>query len=386
MRVLVWQWGRRGGGPRFAASLAEAFRRDPGIDVTLSLARDAELLRGCAPPPCELPTDTYGGALELIRRLAVAPLEIARLKRRLAPLQLDLAICAMPGPLDPLVVSALRRLGVPVAVVVHDADTHPGDHVPLLLALQRHLIRRADAVISLSGFVASRLRTQGLMPDGARLFIAPHPPFKFGGLPPPPREHGGAWRVLSFGRLRRYKGLDLLADAVRRLGAQTGIELRVVGAGPETSALAALRALPGVTVENRWVNEEEVGSLLAWSDALVLPYREASQSGVAPTALAAGRFVLANRVGGLVEQLDGHPRAILCDPSVDGLESGLRQLIDASPATVPPSSDPDVAWSDMADSILRHVASLRGRPGTPGSLRRLPPTPLRRPSTDGSSV
>ena len=34
--------------------------------------------------------------------------------------------------------------------------------------------------------------------------------------------------------------------------------------------VAALRALPGVSVENRWVAEDEVGALLAWADALVL--------------------------------------------------------------------------------------------------------------------
>ncbi len=80
-------------------------------------------------------------------------------------------------------------------------------------------------------------------------------------------------------------------------------ELRVVGSGPESDALAALRSTPGVTVENRWVPDEEVAALIAWADAVVLPYVEASQSGVAPGAIAAGRIVVATRVGGLTEQL-----------------------------------------------------------------------------------
>ena len=48
MKILVWQWGRRGAGPRFAACLADALRGRPGIDVTLSLCRDAEILAGPA--------------------------------------------------------------------------------------------------------------------------------------------------------------------------------------------------------------------------------------------------------------------------------------------------------------------------------------------------
>src|SRR5208282_4726743 len=82
----------------------------------------------------------------------------------------------------------------------------------------------------------------------------------------------------------------------------------------ESPVLATLRELPGVAVENRWIPEEELGPLLAWADAIVLPYREASQSGVAAAAITAGRLVVATEVGGLVEQLAGAPLARRCAP------------------------------------------------------------------------
>ena len=178
----------------------------------------------------------------------------------------------MPGPLDLLLLVALRRLHVPAVVVVHDADAHPGDVMPLLMILQRRLTRRADAVVALSEHVAARLLEQQLV-DPARLLVVSHPPFMFGPMPPPPRAHGGALRLLCFGRLLPYKGLDLLASALRLLGNRRGWEVRVVGSGPESAELAALRALPGVTVENRWVPEDEVGALIGWADVLVLPYQ-----------------------------------------------------------------------------------------------------------------
>ena len=67
--------------------------------------------------------------------------------------------------------------------------------------------------------------------------------------------------MLCFGRLLAYKGLDLLAEALRLLGSRQDMEVRVVGQGPESTALATLRALPGVTVENRWVPEGEMDAL-----------------------------------------------------------------------------------------------------------------------------
>src|SRR4051812_30500255 len=243
MRVLVWQWGRRGAGPRFAAALAEGLRLIPGTEVVLSLSTGAEIIHGANAPDCRFPMETYSGVVGLAWRWLQAPLIVARLARRLAALRPSLAICAMPGPLDLLLLAALRRAGVPAVVIVHDADAHPGDAMPLLMMLQRRLIRRAQAVAALSGHVAARLRQQrAVAPE--RLLVISHPPFVFGPPPPPPFAHDGPLRLLCFGRLLPYKGLDLLAGAIRQLATPANWQLRVVGSGPETAELDTLRALP----------------------------------------------------------------------------------------------------------------------------------------------
>lgn len=362
-RVLVWQWGRRGGAPRFAALLADGLRAAPGTEVTLSLSNRAELLRGPAPPHCDLLVDTYDSVVGYLARLLLAPFAVPGLMRRVRALRPNLAICAQPGPLDLLMIAALRRLRLPVVVVVHDAETHPGDGMPFEMMLQRLLCRRANAIVALSAHVADRLRAQGLAGSPERpLLVTRHPPVTFDPQPPP-HAHGGPVRLLSFGRLLPYKGLDLLAETLRRLGRRTDAEFRVVGSGPETPALAALRALPGVAVENRWVPEHEVGALLGWADVLVLAYTEASQSGVAAAALAAGRRVVATRVGGLTEQLQDEPLAILCPPDADALAAALRNLITAPDAPLPPV-DAHMAWRDMAAGLLRWTETAVGRAST----------------------
>jgi glycosyltransferase involved in cell wall biosynthesis len=336
--------------------LAAGLRLIPGTEPLLSLSTGAEILQGPDAPECLMPVATYSGVVGLVGRWLQAPLIVPRLVRRLAALRPDLAICAMPAALDLLLFAALRRVGVPVVVVVHDADAHPGDSTRLLMVLQRPLTRRADAVVALSEHVAASLRQQhAVAPD--RLFVMSLPPFVFGPLPPPPRAHGGPLRLLCFGRLLPYKGLDLLAAAARQLDAQPEWQLRVVGSGPETAELVALRALPGVTVENRWVPEDELGDLIAWADALVLPYKEASQSGVAPAAIAAGRFVVSTRVGGLVEQLRGEPLGTLCEPDAASLATALRDLLRAIPSEQPdlPRVDPRAPWRDAAEQLLNTV-------------------------------
>ena len=350
MKLLVWQWGRRGAGPRYALELARGLRAVPGVSVVLSLSINAEImLDGLS--DCDLPLPTYQSAARWARRLAAIPFTAPSLARQLQELQLDGAICAMPAPLDLLMAAALRRAGVPYLVVVHDAALHPGDILPLQAPLQRWLLRRASALIALSGHVAAQLEP-GLR--GRLLLRSRLSPLDYGRPAAPPMAHGGRLRLLSFGRLLPYKGLDMLAAALERLGPGR-VETRVVGSGPESAELDALRRLPGVSVENRWVPEEEVGALFGWADALVLSHREASQSGVLAAALAAGRWVVATRVGGIAEQVADYPGAYLCEPDAASLEEAIGRLMDNPPATRHPQ-----AGADWHQAMVALAAALSG--------------------------
>jgi glycosyltransferase involved in cell wall biosynthesis len=357
MKVIVWQWGRFGAGPRLAVSLAEGLRALGGVESVLSLSTGAEVMHDPDGASCELPVETYTGVAGLAWRLMRAPISVVKLSRHLRRLDPQLAVCAMPGPLDLLMILALHRSGIPAAVIVHDAEAHPGDRIPLLLMSQRALLRRADLIIVLSMHVAEGLRANGSLRPGTPVIVASLPPLSFGAVAPL-ASRTGPRRLLCFGRLRAYKGLDLLAEALRSLGPLPDLEVRVVGNGPESAALAALRVLPGVKVENRWVPESEVNTLLNWADVVVLPYREASQSGIAPTALATGRRVIATRVGGLPEQLGDNPLATLCEPEAASLAAAITRVMAMPRDIVWSATDPREAWRKFAAVLLEGLASL----------------------------
>jgi glycosyltransferase involved in cell wall biosynthesis len=380
VKVLVWQWGRRGAGPRFGACLAEALRDRPGIEVALSLCRGAEIMTGPNPPRCEMPVRTYRGMASFLLRLVTAPLALPFLLVRLRRIRPDLAICAMPGPLDLLMAVALLLFGTRLVVVVHDADVHPGDGFPLQMTLQRLLCRCADGLAVLCEHVGSRLQQQGLAGTARQKLIRfEHPPFAFA---TPATERGpkqaarrveGPPRLLCFGRLLPYKGLDLLAEALAALPAETAMSVRVVGSGPESPALDVLRGCRGVAVENRWVPETEIGALLAWSDALILPYRDASQSGVAAAAVAVGRRVIATRVGGLGEQLADCPQAVLCEPDADSLAGAIARWLE-TPSNVVAPVDAATAWQQAVSSLLLAIGTglpPKTRPSVRGHDARL---------------
>lgn len=376
LKVLVWQWGRFGAGPLYALELTRAFSAQADVGALLSLSRGAELLQNGEVTDCALPVRTYSSLAGFAGRVASAPIAIPWLARRLRRLQIDIAVCAMPAAMDFTMAAALKLARIPYAIVVHEAEPHPGDRFPSQIMLQRLLARGAVATFALSSFVAERLREQ----DGAgtRLLLRTSLPPFYQQTTAAPASRDGTLRLLSFGRLLSYKGLDLLTESLVLLGRRQDLAVRVVGLGPESAELDRLRALPGVTVENGWVPERDVGSVLGWADALILPYREASQSGVAAAAIAANRWIISTRVGGLPEQLANYPRAIMCDPTAADLADAIRTLLERADLPAPLVDGPASSWptvaADMLDDLRRSLAGAAASP--PTAAARLGSTPV----------
>jgi glycosyltransferase involved in cell wall biosynthesis len=110
--------------------------------------------------------------------------------------------------------------------------------------------------------------------------------------------------VLFHGRIHAYKGLDILLDALLELQAKNlHYALTIAGAGDLTPYQQKLDALDNVTIQNYFVPASEMLHLLATHDIAVLPYKEASQSGVALDALWAAMPAIATPVGALSKQL-----------------------------------------------------------------------------------
>ena len=111
---------------------------------------------------------------------------------------------------------------------------------------------------------------------------------------------------LSFGRIRKYKGLDAL---VKIIGRTSDVTYKVVGSPDEESKpqVEKLKLLPNVYVDDREVNVEEMEEYFSNSGWIVLPYESASQSGVIIDAYRFSRPVIAFDVGAISEQVhDGH--------------------------------------------------------------------------------
>jgi glycosyltransferase involved in cell wall biosynthesis len=247
----------------------------------------------------------------------------------------------------PLVAPVLRRSGLRYLPYIHDAEPHPGDPGWLWDWRLNTELDAAIGAIALSDSVAMALRRRRPGLPVHRLALGAHLPPALLDHPAPPRPAAGeAPLFLLFGRLRAYKGLDLLRDAWPLLRAHyPGATLLVVGEGDPEALAPGLAALPGVRVEARWLAEAEIPQLIAAADAVVLPYREASQSGVVALAHALGVPAVVTPMGGLAEQVrDGVDGAIAEAATPQALAAAMARLC-------PPAARAELAAGAAASGL-----------------------------------
>lgn len=326
---MLMYWGRRGGPAQRTLTLAQALLRRTDTPLALSYARQAELAPAYAALGVpSLAVDTFRGAAGAALGLARVPGLARALVRHAEGFGAEVVVSVMSHVWTPWVAPALARAGLRYVPMIHDAVPHPGD--PALLfewRLRRELAAAESAIVHSAHVAAAVARRRPGLPLH-RLPLAPDLPLA--PAPPRPADGGPGPDFLMFGRLRAYKGLDLLRDAWPLLRARhPGARLRVVGEGDAEALAPGLGALPGVAVETRWVPEAEIPVLLAGADAVVMPYREASQSGVVSMALALGVPVVATPVGGLAEQVaDGVTGALAQGAAPAPLAEALARLCD----------------------------------------------------------
>ncbi|WP_336027218.1 glycosyltransferase [Geodermatophilus sp. FMUSA9-8] len=241
----------------------------------------------------------------------------------------------------PLARLAARVHGVPLVVTLHCSVGHTltgrGPRVRLLRAvggwIERSTLRRADAVVVLTGRTAAAVLQDGVAADRLSTIPSGFDPALFTGdggdvFPGTPRP-----RIGYVGRLAPQKDPATLVRAFGRMREEAS--LVVVGDGPDRALvhrLAAESPAAGRITLAGFVEHARVPAVLASLDLLVLPSAYEEMGSVLTEAMAAGLPVVASDVGGIPEVVRHGQTGLLVTPGdPDALAAALDRVV-AEPA------------------------------------------------------
>lgn len=307
MNVLLVDWLGRGGIAQTSMSWLRALR-SAGARCTVVTRAGRELAPDVAPDPT--PALPAAGTLLAHRAVARAAARTILTDRPDLVVVQNYVVPALEWP----VYRAAHAVGARVVTVVHDHRLHSraaGTRGGLPRALAA-----SDVVWAHSAYVAGHLGSR------TPVTVVPHPiqhdVLATDGEP--------LWRpadaplAVHFGVLKRgYKGTEIIL-ALAETDTTLPWVFGVMGAGAPPAG-ARLRSAPGYV---------PTGALVATvraADAVVLPYRFATQSGAVVLAQALGVPCVVSAVGGIPEQVEDGVTGLLVPPGA-GLEAWVAALAD----------------------------------------------------------
>jgi glycosyltransferase involved in cell wall biosynthesis len=203
----------------------------------------------------------------------------------------------------------------PLVVSIHDPRPHLGDKgakkTPQVIINLGY--RSADQVIAHNNQMKQILVKELNIPEG-RIQIIPLVERGNPTLTADVREIENY--ILYFGRIWEYKGLEYLIRAEPLITAQIPeAKIVIAGRGDDFTRYKRMMANPeNFIVYNEFVSYEKRAELFERASMVVLPYIEATQSGVIPVAYAHAKPVIATSVGGLPSQVEDGKTGFLVPP------------------------------------------------------------------------
>lgn len=166
--------------------------------------------------------------------------------------------------------------------------------------------------------------------------------------------------ILSFGLIRKYKGIPYLIQAFERMPESVAQKSRLLIAGEiwegREELLNQIKSSPytqKITLVNAYIPDNMIPVYFSAADVVVLPYTRASQSGIAHIAMNFGKPVIVSGVGGLKESMGKYEGAFFVPPeNSDAIKKELIKHLGSEKLYNPPS----LGWDEISKKYFNIIS------------------------------
>lgn len=306
------------------------------------------------------------GLVQLVRRATRGELDVVHFQWAVVPW------------LDVLAMLLLRR-SCAVVLTVHDTTPFNGERPSAWQSFAFDApLRCADRVIVHTRSAQAELLRRGVPSE--RLARIAHGPLRLHAEPGERarRRTDRRWTLVLFGELKRYKGLDVLVEALAQLPDALKPAARVIIAGrprmdlqPIVERIAELALSGMVELRPGRLAEQEMADLFEAADCFLFPYRQVDASGVYFLVKSCSKWIIASNIGIFAEDVvDGVQGRLVAPEDVQALARAIAQAVEQRPRPATVSSS--AAWSSIGRATVelyrsalaaREQPALRGKRG-----------------------
>ncbi len=173
--------------------------------------------------------------------------------------------------------------------------------------------------------------------------------------------------ILFFGFIRNYKGLDILLHTMADERIQAaGIKLMVAGEFYEDKKqyfdlINKLGIQDQLILKTEFIPDSEVRNYLCAADAVIQPYRNATQSGVTPLAYHFEKPMVVTNVGGLPSMVPHEKAGLVAAPDPKAIADAILRFYQLGENFFIPhlrTEKQKYSWNNLTSSILHMAAKI----------------------------
>lgn len=247
---------------------------------------------------------------------------------------------------------------IKIIKTIHDVHLHTGEDGITYRIVNLLFEHKSDGYVVLSDQYIAELSRQRNVPEN-KVCCIPHASFKSYGFSTNLDEKQYN-KILFFGRIIKYKGIDVLLEAFKELK-DSDLRLMIAGHGDFSPYEKAAKDIPNLELKLGWIKDDDIKHLFDDVDAIVLPYVNASQSGVIPLAYSFGKPVIVTNIGALASQVeDGETGFVIPvnDPvvlakAIKKIYASSEKLVNMKKAAFDYSNNN--SWDKSADKLIRFI-------------------------------